>query len=206
MINLHSKKISVLEDAVKKCKAEITSWLEKYHEETGMTEKIAEWVYPSNECSPGNNYINIKAHKPEKNYPGRLISDNCNGYTNNLATLTVHELRKTKLTYNLKDTNHFLRKVDNINSSGILEKYDKVFMVSFDISSMFPSITKEHGLQAYKEHLEKRIDPLFSTQCILDAISITLDNNITTFTVNTFAKLKVPLWELKMHAIMRTYQ
>ena len=128
------EKIPILEDAVKKCKAEITSWLEKYYEETGMTEKIAKWVYPSNECSPGNNYINIKAHKPEKNYPGRLISASCNGYNNNLATLTVHELRKTKLIYNLKDTNHFLRKVDNINSSGILANYDKVFMVSFDIS------------------------------------------------------------------------
>ena len=186
MIKLHSKKYPFL----KKCKAEITSWLEKYHEETGMTEKIAKWVYPSNECSPGNNYINIKAHKPEKNYPGRLISASCNGYTNNLATLTVHKLRKTKLIYNLKDTNHFLRKVDNINSNGILANYEKVFMVSSDISSMFPSITKEHGLQACKEHLKKRIDPLFSTQCILDAISITLDNNITTFNGEYFRQIK----------------
>ena len=63
-------------------------------------------------------------------------------------------------------------------------------MVSFDISSMFPSISKEHGLQACKGHLEKRIDPLFSTQCILDAISITLDNNITTFNGEYFRQIK----------------
>ena len=55
---------------------------------------------------------------------------------------------------------------------------------------MFPSITKEHGLQVFKEHLEKRIDPLFSTQLILDAISITLDNNITTFNCEYFHQIK----------------
>ena len=184
------EKILNIDEAIQNCKNDITLWLEKYLDEAGMTNKITKWVYPSENCTPGNNYINIKAHKPDKNYPGRLISASCNGFTNNLATLTVHELRKTQLAYNLRDTNHFLQKVENINNSGILQKYDKIFMVSFDITSMFPSITKSHGLSACKEHLDKRINPLFSTQCIIEAINITLEHNITSFNGEFFRQIK----------------
>ena len=84
-----------------------------------MTQKIVKLVYPTEGCVPGNNYINLKAHKPHKNYPGRLISASCNGYTNNLASLTVHELRTVNLPYNLKDANNFLQKIDNLSRSGI---------------------------------------------------------------------------------------
>ena len=64
-------------------------------------------------------YIYIYIYKPHKNYPGYLISASCNAYTNNLASLTVHELRKVNLPYNLKDTNNFLQKIDNVNKSCI---------------------------------------------------------------------------------------
>ena len=119
-----------------------------------------------------------------------MISASCNGFTNNLATLTVHELRKPELAYNLRDTNHFLQKVENINNSGILQKYDKIFMVSFDITFMFPSITKSHGLSVCREHLDKRINPLFSTQCIIEAINITLEHNISSFNGEFFRQIK----------------
>ena len=46
---------------------------------------------------------------------------------------------------------------------------------------MFPSISKEVGLEQCKDQLDKRIDPIFSTQCIQDAIEITLDHNLTEF-------------------------
>ena len=156
-----------------------------------MTQKIVNWVYPTEDCVPGNNYINLKAHKPHKNYPGRLISASCNGYTNNLASLTVHELRKVNLPYNLKDTNNFLQKIDNVNRSGIFSSInDNIYMVSFDIEAMFPSITKEHGLQACKQHLDMHKNPIFSTECIIDAIEITLDHNITSFNGKYFRQIK----------------
>ena len=91
--------IPILEEAVHRCKKDITNWLETYHDEPGMTTKIAKWVYPNEDCVSGNNYINLKAHKPHK----PLISASCNGYTNNLASLTVYELRKVDLPYNLND-------------------------------------------------------------------------------------------------------
>lgn len=55
--------------------------------------------------------MNMKAHKPEKNISGRLISTGCNSFTKNLAVLTVHELRKVHLEHNIKDTNEFLYKI-----------------------------------------------------------------------------------------------
>ena len=133
---------------------------------------------------------------PKQIFSGRSLPqkaparNSSTGFANNLATLTVHELRKTELAYNLRDTNHFLQKVENINNSGILQNYDKIFMVSFDIASMFPSITKSHGLSACREYLDKRINPLFSTQCIIEATYITLEHNITSFNGEFFHQIK----------------
>ena len=46
---------------------------------------------------------------------------------------------------------------------------------------MFPSIPKSLGLEECRKRLNKRTNPLFSTECILQAIEITLDYNITVF-------------------------
>ena len=58
----------------------------------------------------------------------------------------------------------------------------EVIHVSFDVVSMFPSISEDVGLEQCEMHLDKRIDPLFRTTCIQEALYITLShNNITTF-------------------------
>ena len=54
-------------------------------------------------------------------------------------------------------------------------------LVSLDIVNMFPNISKLVGLQECKTHLDKHHDPIFSTECILRALEITLDNNLTEF-------------------------
>ena len=68
-------------------------WIGVYkHSEEGLTDKIANWITPDNTCKPGNNYVNLKAHKPEQNYPGRMISTGCASAVKNLSALTAHEL------------------------------------------------------------------------------------------------------------------
>ena len=67
-------------------------------------------------------YCNPKAHKPEKNYPGRLISTGCDTYIKNLSILTSHELKKVPLKYNLKDTNALLRNIEDINKKRYFKK------------------------------------------------------------------------------------
>ena len=55
---------------------------------------------------------------------------------------------------------------------------------------MFPSISKEIGLEQCRKHLDKRNDPIFSTDCITDALEITLDNNFAEFEGETFRQIK----------------
>ena len=173
-----------------KTKQAILNWIELYrHTEEGLTDKIVNWITPDDICKPGNNYVNLKAHKPEQNYPGRMISTGCASAIKNLSALTAHELTKVSLPHVIQDVNHFLRKVDEINESGVLLN-KSVIHVSLDIESMFPSISKEVGLEECKLHLNKRSDPIFSTKSIIDALEITLDNNITVFENETFRQVK----------------
>ena len=78
--------------AIKEVTEAITNWTAEFNEEPGMALKLRNWLIPDENCKPGNNYINPKAHKPEKSYPGRLISTGCSSYTKNLTALTAYEL------------------------------------------------------------------------------------------------------------------
>ena len=176
--------------AINSCIESISNWTLKYCDEPGMTNKVVKWVIPNHENEPGNNYINLKAHKPQKQYPGRLISTGCNSFTKNLAILTSYELKKVDLEFCLKDTNEFLRQIDAFSKSGKLTNSKSLLMCSFDIVSMFPSINKDLGLQACRGHLDKRENKIFSTECILDGIEITLDNNLTVFDDKMFRQIK----------------
>ena len=55
---------------------------------------------------------------------------------------------------------------------------------------MFPSISKEVGLDQCRKHLDRRKDNIFSTDCIIDALEITLENNITEFEQEAFRQIK----------------
>ena len=173
------------EAAIKQCADALLNWTIKFTNEPGMTEKTKKWVLPSGNESPGNNYIQLKAHKPEKDFPGRLISTGCNTLTKNLAVLTAFELKKVVLKYNVKDTDDFLQRIDQLNKSGKIDN-KSIVLCSFDIVSMFPSISKDLGLRLCRNHLNKRENVIFSTDCILEAIEITLDNNLSTFNDTIF--------------------
>ena len=166
----------------------VKSWILKYIDEPGMSLNFMEWVKPTEDNTPGVNYMNIKAHKPEKNYPGRLISTGCNSYIKNLAIFTAQELKKVGLKYCLKDTKDFLHKIQKVNESGSL-KNKTVYHVSFDVEAMFPSISKEMGLDACRKHLDKREVKLFSTDCVVDGLELTLDNNLTTFNGKMYVQI-----------------
>ena len=177
------------EEAVLQTTTAIKDWTVKFSSEPGMTTAISNMVIPDETCKPGNNYINPKAHKPDKNYPGRLISTGCASYTKTLSALTAVELCKVNLQYVIKDTNHLIRKIEEVNQLGVLENQE-VLHVSFDIINMFPSISKSVGLGQCRIHLDKRIDPIFSTDCIIEALTITLDNNITEFNGTVYKQCK----------------
>ena len=78
------------------------------------------------------------------------------------------------------DSAHFLAKLKHLNNTGTLHNH-KIIHVSFDIVEMFPSIPKDFGLRQCRQNLDKREDPLFSTDCIIEALDITLSHNVTEF-------------------------
>ena len=166
--------------AIEQCTTAIQDWVEKYKDEPGMTDRVKKWILPSGKETLGNNYMDLKAHKPEKNYPGRLISTGCNTLVRNLAKLTAHELKKVKLSYVVTDINDFLQRIDELNKSGRIDNKELLFC-TFDIEAMFPSISKDLGLDNCREHLNKRQRFIFSTESMLEAIEITLDHNLTAF-------------------------
>ena len=184
-IEIHNKP-----EAIKEVIQTVIQWTEDYKDEKGMTKKVKNWIIPTEEQKPGNMYCNPKAHKPEKNYPGRLISTGCDTYIKNLSILTSHELKKVPLKYNLKDTNALLRNIEDINKKGTLKNFDEILHVTFDVEAMFPSIPLELGMQECKKLLDKRKDPIFSTECILEAIKITLKHNLTEFNGRMFRQDK----------------
>ena len=124
-----------------------------------------------------------------KNYIKKCISTGCASFIKNISALTAYELCKVPLPYCLKDTNHLLRKIHDLNCSNVLKNKD-IIHVTFDVAAMFPSISKSFGLEQCKIHLDQRENKLFSTQCILDALEITLDNNLTEFNGQMYRQIK----------------
>ena len=57
---------------------------------------------------------------------------------------------KVDLEYRLMDSPHFLRKIDELNESGLLLNKD-IIHVSVDVVNMFPNIPKEFGMQECKK-------------------------------------------------------
>ena len=76
-----------------------------------------------------------------------MVSTGCASAVKNLSALTAHELTKVELDFAIRDTNHILRKLDEINDSGVLNEVKSAICASFDIEAMFPSISKDVGLQ-----------------------------------------------------------
>ena len=55
---------------------------------------------------------------------------------------------------------------------------------------MFPNISKETGLDLFKKHVDKRIYPIFSMNCTVNNLEITLDNSIPELNGKTICQIK----------------
>ena len=131
-------------------------------------------------AKPGKNYGLIKTHKP--NNPIRLITSGNGTVVENLSVFTEYFLHPCvkKEPQILADTTALLKKVEDINHrfspfpAGTL-------LVSWDVISMYPSIDNEVGLSSCKAALNRREKLSPSTDCLLEAIKITLECNNSTF-------------------------
>ena len=159
--------------------SKIYNWLETYSK--FLTNKICSQIISIN-SRPGFNYGNYKAHKPAANYPLRMITSGCGSPIQILSCYVEYHLKPlvSKLPNVMIDTSHFLRTIDDFNSS-FTGNMDDVLLVSWDIKEMYPSIDNEMGVAACRRHLDSRTNPRTPTDCIIDALTIVLENNVSFF-------------------------
>lgn len=157
----------------------IHDWIQKWSH-LGLSENLIKWLLPSENNQPGAAYMNYKVHKP--GLPGRLITSGCNSFTENLSDFTAIFLKERQkiLPHITLDINQFLRRIEDLNERGYISD-KKIIHVSFDVISMFPNIPKDLGLKMCTAELNKRPKQDIPTDCIIEALDITLDNNICQF-------------------------
>ena len=97
---------------------------------------------------PGNIYFVPKIHKPQRPPPARPICNTINSATANISKWVDDQLQPLvrKLPSYLKDDNHFLRKITEINNSETLPADTP--LVTWDVKSLYTNITHENGMRA----------------------------------------------------------
>ena len=82
----------------------------------------------------------------------------------------------------LEDTPHILRVIKDFNEKREVEEHaPDIIMCTWDIEAMFPNINNQLGIKACSELLDKREKLIPSTKCIVEAVKISLEENIAQF-------------------------
>ena len=83
---------------------------------------------------------------------------------------------------------------------------DHFLSVSWDIEAMYPSINNALGMVACRKALGSRKKLKPSTDCILEAKELTLENNNSTFNGRHYLQIDgtAAEWDLRMPAVMLT--
>ena len=169
--------LEVDEDLTSKHIKIVADWAEKWESRGDINKAWSKYI-KNPDAVPGKNATLYKTHKDS--VPVRLLTTGCNTPTENLSRFV--EKHTAPLARNIpsriRDTDHFLEIIDQINSDGLP---DDVALVSFDIVNMFPSISNEKGVCAVAKALERRSKKQPSTRCIIEALEITLACNNSKF-------------------------
>ena len=123
-------------------------------------------------------YDNIKM--PKTDNLARVITSRCNTAVEHLSIFvkTVLYGIVSELPSGIKDTNHMLDIIDDLNSSSL---YPESVLVSFDIINMFPSIDNKMGINSVIKFLDERSCKDPPTQCVIDALELCLNYIISVF-------------------------
>lgn len=179
-----TKEENVLENINKK----IHDWTVENKEQ--LTPKLRKALIPES-SRPGYNYGNYKSHKPEKNFPLRMITSGCGSPVQPLSKYVEHHLYPLvkELEHVIIDTRHFLRKLDEFNTN-YNEDLNKIILASWDVEAMFPSIDNTMGIEACRGLLDQRTTLEPPTSTIIEALRLVLENNISYFNDNIYKQIK----------------
>ena len=140
------------------------------------------FITPTN-SRPGKMYGLVKTHKV--NNPVRVITSGCNTAIESLSIYIEHVLFELSegMPSRIKDSNHLLDIIDNMNS--MLLPADAI-LVNFNIVNMFPNTGNKSGLDAVKFVLLKRSINTPPVECILEGLELRLTCNNSIFNNRNF--------------------
>ena len=119
-----------------------------------------------------------KIHQRLHSVSGRPIISNSGFYTENIsAFLDLHcKPIATKVKSYIKDTNDFLRKLQNLAKLA-----DDVILCAIDVVGLYPNILNEEDLLFLKKALDKQRNKTVSTESHIELAELVLRNNCFEF-------------------------
>ena len=170
------------EAIIEKINNKFMDWSERALNNGDISKKIAKNII-NNEAKAGKIYQLYKAHKPEKNYPRRTVASVCGAAIEHMSNWLEFYLAPVakECKYRLEDTNDIINKLEEFNSNSTAGELQEAIHVSWDITAMFPNLDNESGVEVCRERLNDREIKHPSTECIIEAIVITLENNVSKF-------------------------
>ena len=148
----------------------VNAWIEKWYNNKNITKRWEKFI-TVRDSTPGKMYGNVKMDKIGN--PTRVITSGCNTAIENLPIFVenvVYDIA-SELPSRIKDTNHMLDIINNLNSLGLPLNS---ILVSFDIINMFPKIDNYLRLSSLKKYLDvcsKNIPPP-PINCLLEALGL----------------------------------
>ena len=123
-------------------------------------------------------YLLPKIQKRLYDVPGRPVISNCGFYTENISSFLDFHLQPLaqKVKSYIKDTNHFLRK---INELGQLP--EGTILCTIDVVGLYPNIPHDDGLAFLKDFLDSRVDKQVTTDTLMELAELVLKNKIFEF-------------------------
>ena len=148
----------------------VNTWIEKWYNNKSISEKWKKFITVK-DSTPAKMYGNVKTHKIGN--PTRVITSGCNTAIENLSIFVENVLYDIaiELPSRIKDTNHMLDIIDNLNS---LDLPLSSILVSFDIINMFRNIDNNLGLSSVKKYLDLCSKNIPRTNCLLEALELCL--------------------------------
>ena len=167
-----------LENPIERNKGRINEWARKWNLRENIGEEEYEWMTQSG-LRPGKTYANIKTHKG--GWPYRFIISSIGTPIENLARWIEFHLKplSRKHPSYIKDTGHFLNFIEELNETKGPFEPGSVLLVSRDIKDFYSSFNKKKCLEAVQILLDTREKTNPSTECVLEALEITMSSNTT---------------------------
>ena len=132
-----------------------------------------------------------KIHKTfEKFPPLRPICSGYNSCSTRLSEWVDSFLKPAAMQTSsyIRDTTDFVNKIEEFKNN--INKSKDFYIVTMDVSSLYPNIDHEEGVAACREALERRIDKSVPSDVIADLITFILKSNTLSFDDKFYHQIK----------------